>query len=176
MAAETFFMTKSPRKNVPDAGIELKAACIASRHASDRATSSVTSPQWCEPLKIQFLSQTFNKDNITGPICVACLCFVILYCLPTTLFVGKRKEIENRRTWFLWNRRSSLFNPYLPNILFHPYQLDESIFNFRDFLCIFSFLFYFQLKCLWANSAGPEHTRLIWGYTVCLGPKKGTLG
>ena len=33
-----FFMTKSPRNNVPDVGIELGAACMPSGHASDRAT------------------------------------------------------------------------------------------------------------------------------------------
>ena len=32
-------MTKSPRKNVPDVGIELGAACIPSEHASDQATA-----------------------------------------------------------------------------------------------------------------------------------------
>ena len=32
-------MTKSPRKNVPDVGIELGAACMPSGHASDRATA-----------------------------------------------------------------------------------------------------------------------------------------
>ena len=31
--------TKSPRKNVPDVGIELGAACMPSEHASDRATT-----------------------------------------------------------------------------------------------------------------------------------------
>ena len=31
-------MTKSPRKNVPDVGIELRAACMPSGLASDRAT------------------------------------------------------------------------------------------------------------------------------------------
>ena len=31
-------MTKSPRKNVPDMGIELGAACMPSELASDRAT------------------------------------------------------------------------------------------------------------------------------------------
>ena len=34
-----FFMNKSPRKNVPDVGIELGAACMQSGHASDRATA-----------------------------------------------------------------------------------------------------------------------------------------
>ena len=33
------FMTKSPRKNVPDVGIELGAACMPSELASDRATA-----------------------------------------------------------------------------------------------------------------------------------------
>ena len=32
-------MTKSPRKNVPDVGIELGAACMPSEHASDRSTA-----------------------------------------------------------------------------------------------------------------------------------------
>ena len=32
------FMTKSPRKNVPDVGIALEAACMPREHASDRAT------------------------------------------------------------------------------------------------------------------------------------------
>ena len=41
MAVEKFFMTKSPRKNVPDVGIELGAACMPSGHASDRATASI---------------------------------------------------------------------------------------------------------------------------------------
>ena len=34
------FMTKSPRKNVPDVVIELGAACMPSKHASDRATAA----------------------------------------------------------------------------------------------------------------------------------------
>ena len=36
-----------------------------------------------------------------------------------------------------------LFNPHLPSEPIHPYQLDESISNFRGVWCIFSFLFYF---------------------------------
>ena len=32
-------MIKSPRKNVPDVGIELEAACMPSELASDRATA-----------------------------------------------------------------------------------------------------------------------------------------
>ena len=36
------FMTKSPRKTVPDVGIELGAACMSSERASDRATAPGT--------------------------------------------------------------------------------------------------------------------------------------
>ena len=32
------FMTKSPRKNVQDVGIQLGATCMPSEHASDQAT------------------------------------------------------------------------------------------------------------------------------------------
>ena len=34
-------------------------------------------------------------------------------------------------------------NPYLLGGLFHPYELNESIFNFRGAWCTFSFLFHF---------------------------------
>ena len=40
MAIE-FFMTKFPRKNVPDVGIELGAACMPSGDASDRPVFGV---------------------------------------------------------------------------------------------------------------------------------------
>ena len=39
MAVGFSFMTKSPRKNVPDVGIELGAACMPNGHAFDRATA-----------------------------------------------------------------------------------------------------------------------------------------
>ena len=42
MAVDLFFMTKSSRKNVPDVGIELEAACMPSGQASDRTTA----PGW----------------------------------------------------------------------------------------------------------------------------------
>ena len=42
MAVEIFFMTKSPSKNVAGMGIELGAACMPSRHASDRVTAPGT--------------------------------------------------------------------------------------------------------------------------------------
>ena len=34
------------------------------------------------------------------------------------------------------------FNPHLPNGLFHPYQLDESVSNFRNVWCTVSFFFF----------------------------------
>ena len=45
MAVEIFFMTESPRKNVPDVGSELGAACMPSGHASDRATAPTRSTE-----------------------------------------------------------------------------------------------------------------------------------
>ena len=37
-----------------------------------------------------------------------------------------------------------VFNPHLPSGSIHPYQLDESISNFRGVWCTFSFLFYLE--------------------------------
>ena len=39
---------------------------------------------------------------------------------------------------------SHVLNPHLPSGPVHPYQLDESISNFRGVWCTFSFLFYFE--------------------------------
>ena len=39
MAIGIFFTTKSPRKNVPDVGIKIGAACMPSGHAFDRITT-----------------------------------------------------------------------------------------------------------------------------------------
>ena len=73
------------------------------------------------------------------------------------------------------------FNPHLPSGPVHPYQLDESISNFRGVWFSFSFLFHFEYIFLLANSEDPDQTprflqRLIWVCTVCLCPKNGTLG
>ena len=51
-----------------------------------------------------------------------------------------------------------LTHNYLPNGLVHPYQLDESISNFRGVWCPFSFLFYFEQIFLLANSEDPDPT------------------
>ena len=45
---------------------------------------------------------------------------------------AERKEVKS---WFL------SFYPYLPSGFFHPYQMDESVFNFRGVWCIVSFLY-----------------------------------
>ena len=39
MVVEIFFNDQVSTKNVPDVGIELRAACMPSGHASDRATA-----------------------------------------------------------------------------------------------------------------------------------------
>ena len=48
------------------------------------------------------------------------------------------------------------FNPHLPGGPVHPYQLDESIPNFKRVCCTFSFLFYFEYIFLLANSEDPD--------------------
>ena len=44
------------------------------------------------------------------------------------------------------------------NVFSHPYQLDESISNFRVVGWYFSFLFKFQKKLLLTNSGKPDQT------------------
>ena len=44
--------------------------------------------------------------------------------------------------------RGSNINPFMPNVFSHPYQLAESIFNFRVVGRDFSFLFIFLKKVL----------------------------
>ena len=49
-------------------------------------------------------------------------------------------------------------NPQLPSGPVHPYQLEESISNFRGVWHTFSFLFYFEWIFLLANNADPDQT------------------
>ena len=58
------------------------------------------------------------------------VCFGYVYALP-----------ELRKSSKQW---SKTINPHLPSGLSHPYQLDESISNFRCVWCTFSFLFNFE--------------------------------
>ena len=73
-----------------------------------------------------------------------------------------------------------ILNPFIPNVFSHPYQLDESISNFRVVGWYFSFLFKYnrnfskqtvenliRRRVLW---------RLIWLRIVCLCPTKRKLG
>ena len=46
----------------------------------------------------------------------------------------------------------------MPNVFPHPYQLNESIKNFRVVGWYFSFLFNFKKKFLYANSGKPDQT------------------
>ena len=50
-------MTKSPRKNVPDVGIELVTACMPSEHTSDRATT---------PGNLMVVAVCYIKDKRDG--------------------------------------------------------------------------------------------------------------
>ena len=48
---------------------------------------------------------------------------------------GYHREVSNYNEGYI-------INPHLPSGPVHPYQLDESIFNFRGAWCTFSVLFY----------------------------------
>ena len=63
MAVDIFFMTKSPRKNVPDVGIELGAACIPSGHASNPVRDiKMLSPSWYISLVHLYFSTTYKNE------------------------------------------------------------------------------------------------------------------
>ena len=48
-------MTKSPRKNVPDVGIELGATCMPSGNATDRAAGHIQGNQLVPEFLLRFL-------------------------------------------------------------------------------------------------------------------------
>ena len=54
-----FFMTKSPRKNVPDVGIELRAACMPSGHASN----PIEPPHPALPERNSILLRTYESEH-----------------------------------------------------------------------------------------------------------------
>ena len=86
--------------------------------------------------------------------------FASLYVL---LFLEKEAEIGGRvlgKPYFLeWsNICNSFLNSFMPNVFSHPYQLDESISNFRVVGWYDSFLFKFYKKLLFANSGEPHKT------------------
>ena len=69
-------MTKSPRKNVPDVGIELGAACMLSGHASDRATApgkmslyhlQATDNEYVWKYRIEHVIEIIWKTNVNMP-------------------------------------------------------------------------------------------------------------
>ena len=81
----------------------------------------------------------------------------------------------------LWSHvvkaRHKWVNPHLPSGLLHPYQLDESISNFRGgwgtFFIFILFLIEIPVSKQWRSCV---LRRLIWVCTVCLCPQNWTLG
>ena len=59
-------MTKSPRKNVPDVGMKLGDVCMASGHASDRATAPGFLPRVTSCVK--FLGTLLEHLIISKPL------------------------------------------------------------------------------------------------------------
>ena len=97
-------------------------------------------------LKKERFGKTNNKiknKNNKKKCCILCRCFnwFVFESIPCVV-------------WIISCAVSSMGNPHLPNILSHPYQLDESIFHLRDVWCIFFFFIIF----LWAKSVDPDQT------------------
>ena len=67
---------------------------------------------------------------------------------------------EKSPSFWIFKALSSVnwLNPYLPDGLSHPYQLDDSMFHLKGVWCTFSFLSYFWQKFQWANSVDPDQT------------------
>ena len=92
--------------------------------------------------------------------CFSCSCLFVLYVLGFVLFLfllvsGLAAVCDCGTPWtflltFFMLSLAFYFvfivdlNPHLPSGPVHPYQLDESISNFRGVWCTFSFLFYFE--------------------------------
>ena len=66
---------------------------------------------------------------------------------------------------FRFPDRSDLFvNPYMTNGLSHPYQLDESIFNFRGIRSIFSFSISFFDETNLSKQNSPRWDAILFVY------------
>ena len=81
------FMTKSPRKNVPDVGIGLGAACMPSEHASDRATvPGWLLLIWCflylQVMRICIKSRTSSNFGQIGPLTTELVALEFLKAFP----------------------------------------------------------------------------------------------
>ena len=62
-----------------------------------------------------------------------------------------------------------------PDVIHSLPGVNLSISSFRGVWCTFSFLFYFELKFLCANSVDTDQMALFWVCTVCLCPFYGML-
>ena len=76
------FMTKSQRKNVPDVGIELGAACMPSEHASDRATAPGC--QCMYPKDADKIANSVEPDQTTQ-FALTCLSYSLRSLWPVAL-------------------------------------------------------------------------------------------
>ena len=81
------------------------------------------------------------------PFCWFCHVAVhLFYCISSALTGPLRLNFNARLTPHVQQpgRNAANINPHLPSRPVHPYQLDESISNFRGVWFSFSFLFYFE--------------------------------
>ena len=108
-------MTKSPRKNLPDVGIELGAACMPSGHASDRATAPGINVSVIKHLSLEccyfyifwsFGTVRFNKTEsaifklwmlyFRGSFFILFTCICIVYCCRTCIKFQQYKTRTGR--------------------------------------------------------------------------------
>ena len=73
----------------------------------------------------------------------------------------KEKKTSNVKKLPICQKKS--FNPFMPNVFSHPYQLDEFIFYLMVVGWYFSFLFKFYMQILQASSGEPDQTPLLCG-------------
>ena len=74
----------------------------------------------------------------------------------TEILVSETEDILSRCTQLVPSVK--VVNPHLPSGPVHAFQLDESVSSFRGVWCTFSFLFYFELIFLLANSEDADQT------------------
>ena len=92
-------MTKSPRKNVPNVGIELGAACMPSGHASDRAIA----PGAIEFGSTDYVYQMALEENLT-----------ININTNRDIYIHRDNSFLNETIWFKlwhWSRETEILTP-----------------------------------------------------------------
>ena len=132
--------------------------------------------------------QVFIKDQSTNsgePDQTPCFTATDLgiHCLPVShkkdarfICIYRHCTTEVSDMWLYKPSCSTNSNPFMPNVFSNPYQLDESISNFRVVGWYFSFYSKFMRNIFLQTVGNPirrrKTRRLIWLFTVCRCPTK----